>query len=264
MELSTNTVLYETRNQIAYITLNRPESLNALSRELDVGLDEAMDEFRDDPDLLVAILIGSGGRAFSAGMDLKERASLDATGDRVESPIRGRHESSFADKGVFKPIIAAIDGYCVAGGLELSLKCDIRVATRQSQFGLPEPRWTIFPGHAVHNLSRMIPLGEALNLMLTGTRIGSERAYQIGLIQHLVEDRAELLARCDEIAEEIKLCGPLAVQGIKRIVYGGKDQPVEYSVRLGAPIMESVQASEDAIEGPRAFSEKRRPAWKSS
>ena len=162
MELSTNTVLYETRNQIAYITLNRPESLNALSRELGVGLDEAMDEFRDDPDLLVAILIGSGGRAFSAGMDLKERA------------------------------------------------------------------------------------------------------YQIGLIQHLVEDRAELLARCDEIAEEVKLCGPLAVQGIKRIVYGGKDQPVEYSVRLGAPIMESVQASEDAIEGPRAFSEKRRPVWKSS
>ena len=175
MELSTNTVLYETRNQIAYITLNRPESLNALSRELGVGLDEAMDEFRDDPDLLVAILIGSGGRAFSAGMDLKERA------------------------------------------------------------------------------------------------------YQIGLIQHLVEDRAELLARCGEIAEEvklcgplaeiaeeIKLCGPLAVQGIKRIVYGGKDQPVEYSVRLGAPIMESVQASEDAIEGPRAFSEKRRPVWKSS
>ena len=112
MELSTNTVLYETRNQIAYITLNRPESLNALSRELGVGLDEAMDEFRDDPDLLVAILIGSGGgegrRAFSAGMEgprafLKERASLDAAGDRVESPIRGRHESSFADRGVFKP-----------------------------------------------------------------------------------------------------------------------------------------------------------------
>ena len=138
MELSTNTVLYETRNQIAYITLNRPESLNALSRELGVGLDEAMDEFRDDPDLLVAILIGSGGRAFSAGMDLKERA------------------------------------------------------------------------------------------------------YQIGLIQHLVEDRAELLARCDEIAEEIKLCGPLAIQDIKRIVYGGKDQPVEYSLfgLAGGPIVE--------------------------
>ena len=263
MALSTNTVLYETRNQIAYITLNRPESLNALDRELGVGLREAMDEFRDDPDLYVAILIGSGGRAFSAGMDLKERASLDAAGDMVKSPIRGRHEASFADRGVFKPIIAAIDGYCVAGGLELSLKCDIRVATRQSQFGLPEPRWSIFPGHAVHNISRMIPLGEALNLMLTGTRIDSDRAYQIGLIQHLVEDRPQLLAKCDEIAEEIKLCGPLAIQGIKRIVYGGKDQPVEYSVRLGAPIMESVQASEDAIEGPRAFSEKRRPVWKS-
>ncbi len=262
MPISTNTILYENRNNIAYITLNRPETLNAISRELGRGLGEAMDEVRDDPDVYVAILIGSGGRAFSSGMDLKERAALDAVGDRAASPILGRHEASFADRGVFKPVIAAIDGYCVAGGLEMSLKCDIRVATRKSEFGLPEPRWSIFPGHAVHNLSRMIALGEALNLMLTGTRIGSQRAYDIGLIQHLVEDRDELIARCDEIAEEIKLCGPLAVQGIKRIVYGAKDQPVEYSVRLGAPIMERVGATEDAVEGPRAFSEKRRPVWK--
>ena len=262
MTISTNTVLYETRNQVAYITLNRPESLNAINRELGAGLLEAMDEFRDDPDALVAILIGSGGRAFSAGMDLKERATLDAAGDRPASPILGANESSYADRGVFKPVIAAIDGYCVAGGMEMSLKCDIRVATRQSQFGLPEPRWSIFPGHGVHNLARMIPLGEALNIMLTGSRIDSERAHQIGLIQHLVEDREALLEKCEELAEEIKLCAPLAVQGIKRIVYGGKDQPVEYSVRLGAPIMERVQATDDAIEGPRAFSEKRRPVWK--
>ena len=263
MELSTDTVLYETRNGIAYITLNRPESLNAISRELGAGLREALDEFRDDKSQLVAIVVGSGGRAFSAGMDLKERAALDAAGSRPESPILGSHESSYADRGVFKPIIAAIDGYCVAGGLEIALRCDIRVATRQSQFGLPEPRWSIFPGHAVHNLARMIPLGEALGMMLTGSRIDSERAYQIGLIQHLVEDRDELMAKCDELAEAIKLCAPLAVQGIKRIVYGGKDQPVEYSVRLGAPIMERVQATDDAVEGPKAFSEKRKPVWQS-
>ena len=123
MELSTNTsFIRNAQPDRLRITLNRPESLNALSRELGVGLDEAMDEFRDDPDLLVAILIGSGGRAFSAGMDLKERASPDAAGDRVESPIRGSHESPFADRAVFKPIIGAVDGYCVAGGLELSLK----------------------------------------------------------------------------------------------------------------------------------------------
>ena len=264
MTISTDTILYETRNNIAYITLNRPESLNAISRELGRGLREALDLFKDDPDLYVAILIGSGGRAFSAGMDLKERAALDAAGDRPESQIRRPLVSSYADRGVFKPVIAAIDGYCVAGGLEMSLSCDIRVATRQSQFGLPEARWSIFPGHAVHNLSRMIPLGEALNMMLTGTRIDSQRAYDIGLIQHLVEDRDELLKKCDEIAEEIKLCAPLAVQGIKRIVYGGKDVPVEHSVRLGAPIMEHVQSTEDAIEGPKAFSEKRRPVWKSA
>ena len=263
MTISTDTILYEARDNIAYITLNRPESLNAISRELGAGLREALDEFRDDPSLYVAILIGSGGRAFSAGMDLKERAALDAAGDRPDSPIRGNHESSYADRGVFKPIIAAIDGYCVAGGLEMALRCDIRVATRQSQFGLPEPRWSIFPGHGVHNLARMIPLGEAMNILLTGSRIDSERAYQIGLIQHLVDDREAMLAKCDEIAEDVKLCAPPAIQGIKRIVYGAKDMPVEYSVRLGAPIMEQVQGTEDAIEGPRAFSEKRRPVWKS-
>ena len=109
----------------------------------------------------------------------------------------------------------------------------------------------------------MIPLGEAMNILLTGSRIDSERAYQIGLIQHLVDDREAMLAKCDEIAEEVKLCAPPAIQGIKRIVYGAKDMPVEYSVRLGAPIMEQVQGTEDAIEGPRAFSEKRRPVWRS-
>ncbi len=263
MAISTNTVLYEARGSVAYITLNRPESLNAISRELGRGLREALDEFRDDARMRAAIIVGAGGRAFSAGMDLKERAALDAAGERTESPIMGRHEASYADRGVFKPIIAAIDGYCVAGGLEIALRCDIRVATRQSQFGLPEPRWSIFPGHAVHNLARMIPLGEALNMMLTGSRIDAERAYAVGLIQHLADDRAELMAKCDEIAAEIELCAPLAIEGIKRIVYAGKDVPVEQSVRMGAPIMERVQATEDAVEGPRAFSEKRRPAWRS-
>ena len=133
MKISTDTILYETRNNIAYITLNRPESLNAISRELGRGLREALDMFKDDPDLYVAILIGSGGRAFSAGIDLKERAALDAAGDRPESPTRRPLVSSYADRGVFKPVIAAIDGYCVAGGLEMSLSYDIRVATRQSQ-----------------------------------------------------------------------------------------------------------------------------------
>ncbi len=259
MVTSTQTVLYEKRDGVAYITLNRPESLNALSRELMAGLREALVELQDDPEVLLAIMTGAGGRAFSAGMDLKERAQLDAEGDRPTVDAPG---GSFVDRGVFKPMIAAIDGFCVAGGLEVSLQCDIRIATRKSEFGLPEPRWSILAGYGLHNLSRMVPLGEALYMQLTGRRIDSTRAYQIGLIQEVVEDRDELFQTAERIADEIKLCGPLAVQAIKQIVYNGRSLPVEYSQKLAAPIAQRIGATEDAIEGPRAFSEKRSPVWK--
>ncbi len=260
MPVSTPTIKYEKRNKIGYITLNRPEVLNALSRELSAGLREALAEVRDDDDVLVAIMTGEGGRAFSAGMDLKERASLDAKGER-RSPARGIG-GTFIDQQVFKPIIAAIDGYCVAGGLELSLQCDMRIATAKSEFGLPEPRWSLTAGYGLHNLSRMIPLGEALSMQLRGHRIGAERAYQIGLIQEVVPDRETLFETADRYAEEVKLCAPLAVQAIKQIVYHGRNLPVEYSQKLAVPINARIGETADAIEGPKAFSEKRAPVWK--
>jgi enoyl-CoA hydratase/carnithine racemase len=259
MVTTASPVLYEKRNGIAYITLNRPDSLNALNRELSASLREALAEFRDDPEVLLAIMTGAGGRAFSAGMDLKERAQLDAAGQRRTGATQG---SSFVDQGVYKPMIAAIDGFCVAGGLELSLQCDIRIATRKSEFGLPEPRWSILAGYGLHNLSRMVPLGEALYMQLTGRRIDSTRAYQIGLIQEVVEDRDQLFETAERIADEIKMCAPLAVQAIKQIVYNGRSLPVEYSQKLSAPIAQRIQDTEDAVEGPRAFSEKRKPDWK--
>lgn len=261
MPVSTPTIKYEKRNRIAYITLNRPEVLNALSRELSAGLREALEDFRDDKDALVAIMTGEGGRAFSAGMDLKERASLDARGER-RSPTR-RGGGTFIDLEVFKPIIAAIDGYCVAGGLELSLQCDMRIATAKSEFGLPEPRWSLTAGYGLHNLSRMIPLGEALSMQLRGHRINSERAYQIGLIQEIVPDRETLFERAEAYAEEVKLCAPRAVQAIKQIVYYGRNLPVEYSQKIAGPLNAWVQSSPDSVEGPKAFSEKRAPVWQS-
>ncbi len=257
MDISTPTILYEKKDQVAYITLNRPDVLNALNQELRGGLREALVDFRDDPDMLVAIMTGAGGRAFSAGMDLKDRARGDAVGEQ-----RPGLRPTFIDMEVFKPIIAAIDGYCVAGGLELSLQCDIRIATEKSEFGLPEPRWSLTAGYGLHNLSRMVPLGEALYMQLTGRRISSERAYQIGLIQEVVSDREALFATADRIASEVKLCAPLAVRAIKQIVYQGRNLPVEYSMKLGAPLGDRVHTSEDAIEGPRAFAEKRKPVWK--
>ena len=260
MVISTSTVLYEKRNGVAYITLNRPDSLNALNRELRDGLNEALIDLRDDPEIILGVLTGAGGKAFSAGMDLKERASLDAEGERPTGNARG--SGSFVDKGVYKPLIAAIDGFCVAGGLELSLECDIRIATEQSEFGLPEPRWSILAGYGLHNLNRMIPLGESLYMQLTGRRITSERAYQIGLIQEVVKDRSALFDTVDRVAGEIKMCAPLAVQAIKQIVYQGRNLPVEYSQKLAGPISQRITSTEDSIEGPKAFSEKRPPQWK--
>lgn len=260
MTISTNTILYEKRDGVGYITLNRPDSLNALSKELSSGLREALAEVRDDPEVILGVLVGAGGRAFSAGMDLKERAMLDAKGEREQLDPRG--SGSFIDMGVYKPLIAAIDGFCVAGGLEVSLQCDIRIATKKSEFGLPEPRWSILAGYGLHNLNRMIPLGESLYMQLTGSRINSERAYNIGLIQEVVEDREELFSCVDRIAEEIKLCAPLAVQAIKQIVYLGRNLPVEYSQKFTIPISQRISGTEDSIEGPKAFSEKRKPKWK--
>ncbi len=261
MVVSTSTVLYEKRDHVAYITLNRPDALNALNREIRVGIREAMVDFRDDADMLVAVLTGAGGRAFSAGMDLKERARQNDEPQERSAPAGGGG-GSFIDWGVIKPIIAAIDGFCVAGGLELTLHTHRGLCLVPQPFGLPGPLWGRTAGYGLHTLSRMVPHGEALYMQLTGRRINAQRAYEIGLIQEVVEDRDELFVMADRIAGEIKQCAPLAVQAIKQIVYQGRNLPVEYSQKLAAPLNVQVQATEDAKEGPRAFSEKRAPVWK--
>lgn len=254
-------VLYEKRDRRAYITLNRPEAMNALNTAVREGLRGAMAELRDDPDILVGIMTGAGGRAFSAGMDLKERTQLDqaAGGPRTEfSTWDGR----WTEFGVWKPLIAAIDGYCLAGGFEQALQCDIRIATQQSRFGLPEPRRSLTAGYGLQNLSRMIPLGCALYIQLTGNHIDAETAARWGIVQEVVPDREALMARVEQIADDIMECAPLAVQSIKKIVMQGRNLPVDYSIRLAQPINEILNKTEDRMEGPKAFAEKRKPVWK--
>jgi enoyl-CoA hydratase/carnithine racemase len=261
MALSTEMVLYEKRDRVAYVTINRPEAMNALSSAVNRGLNEAWMDFRDDPDMLVAILTGAGGRAFSAGADLKEVNERQSRG--LSGFEQGGAGSRYIpDLGVWKPIIAAIDGYCVAGGLELAMQCDIRIATEASQFGLPEPRWSILPAYGLHYLTRMVPMGEALYIMLTGSRISAAEAHRIGLIHSVHPDRDSLMAAAQKIAEEVKLCAPLALQVIKQTAYIGKSLPPEYSHKLADELSKRVQGTEDALEGPRAFTERRTPQWK--
>lgn len=249
-----DTILYEIKDRVAYITLNRPEVLNAQSLELRARLKEVLADFDSDPEPLVGIMTGAGDRAFSTGADLKERADLNSIGDRSSPPAY--------EPPTVKPLIAAIQGYCVAAGLELAMRCDIRIATPDSQFGLPEPRRSLLAGYGLHNLNRIIPLGEALHMQLTGDFISAERAYQIGLIQRLVP-RDQLMAEAQKVADSVLLCAPLAVQAIKDIVMTGRNMPVEQAWEYADPIARRITLTEDALEGPKAFAENRPPHWKS-
>jgi len=256
----TKVLKYETRDRKAYITLNRPEAMNALNGDLIDGIAQAVEAFQNDNELLVAILTGEGGRAFCAGADLKEMTRRDQIPG--SNAVRAGRNGLLALRDCSKPLIAAIDGYSLAGGLELTVYCDIRIATTQSKFGLPEPRRSLLAGPGLHNLSRMIPLGEALYIQLTGSHVSAERMYQIGWLQRLVSDRAALFKEADAIADEILQCAPLAVQAIKRIVKVGRGLPVQVSEQIAEPIQAAINQTEDRLEGPRAFAEKRSPVWK--
>lgn len=259
----TKTLRYETRGRKAYITLTRPEVMNALNSEIVYAIGEAIREFGKDKNLLVAIITGEGGRAFSAGMDLKETSERDRGAKPDDSGRRGGGVRAAFDElaNCRKPIIAAIDGYCLAAGLEITINCDIRIATVQSRFGLPEARRSLIPGPGVQ-LSRQIPMGEALLILLTGGHVTAERMYQLGYLQRLVPDREALFNVADEIADEIMQCAPLAVQALKRIIKVGHSLPVPVMEQMAEPIRNAIEHSEDRLEGPRAFVEKRAPVWK--
>jgi enoyl-CoA hydratase/carnithine racemase len=218
-------VLVEARDRKMFITLNRPEVLNAQNDALRIGLVDALDRFEADPDLGVALLFGNG-RAFSAGADLKEVKS-EAEGYRSSNVHFDRLDSCL------KPVIACIHGYAVGGGLEVALCCDIRIATEDALLGTPEPR-TIrgAPAIAVHRLARMIPMGEALKLMLTSQPITGRRAYDIGLVQELAPDVESLRPVAERMADEILDCSPSAIVGIKRVVRNPLDSEIATTQRL--------------------------------
>jgi enoyl-CoA hydratase/carnithine racemase len=268
---------YVVRDRKAYVTMNRPGQMNALNRELRGALAQAFQEADADPGVLVVILAGAGGRAFSAGGDLKEMAIGTEGGRDSANPRTGPgpaisarpavaregHMPGFDDiNNCSKPVIAAIDGYCLAGGMEIALYCDIRLATRKSTFAMPEPKRHLLSGPAFVHLSRMIPLGEALRIELTGDPIDAERAYQIGLVQGLYGDRAALEAAADQMADRISENSPLAVQFLKRIVKEGRDMTVAQHWKFVEMYAFSLERTEDAQEGLRAFTEKRKPEWK--
>lgn len=255
-------ILYEKKGRVAYVTINRPERLNAIDIETSQELYDAFHDFKDDNEVWVAIITGSGDRAFSTGNDLVATAESNA-GGAAGRPVRpapfGGITKNFQ---CWKPIIAAVNGYCVAGGLEVALACDIRVAVPHAEFGLPESRWAIIPGAGgTQRLPRILPQSVAMELMFTGKRISAERAYQLGLVSHVVE-LDQLITKAEEIAAAICENGPLAVRSIKEVVTRGLQMPLDQAMNIEDMFSLRVWSSEDAREGPLSFAQKRKPVYK--
>ena len=219
--MTTDAVLdlaYAGDGRVLVLTMQRPERMNALNAELLSQLHDAITRFDADDSLRVAIITGAGGRAFSAGGDLKEMAERAGSGAMVfPTPQLEAMTPSLIER-LSKPVIAAIDGYCVAGGFELALACDIRLATTSSQFGLPEVSRGMIAGPGLVSLRHNLALGEAMLLHLTGDSLSAERAYSLGLIQALVPTRDDLMRRAFEIADRIASFEPSVVASIKSIV----------------------------------------------
>jgi crotonobetainyl-CoA hydratase len=243
---------------ILTITLDRPQILNALHLPAHVELSRAFDLYANTPSLRVAIVTGAGERAFCVGTDLK---SLAQTGD-YEYP-RGGFAGITKRFDLWKPVIAAVNGLCLGGGVEIVAACDLAIADEHAQFGLPEPLVGLaaLGGGALQRLARQMPMKDAMALVLTARRIDAAEARRISLVNEVVT-RGEALARARTIARDMLACAPLALEASKQVMLQSVAEPdLEAAMRKRYPAAERMLASEDAKEGPRAFAEKRKPNW---
>lgn len=248
-------LLYDKRDGYVVLRLNRPERLNALDSTLRVLLDEAVADLAADPDVRCAVITGEG-RAFSTGGDLKAMSAVPLTPESATSSLTAMHRFSRCPK----PVIAAINGACIAGGLETAIDCDIRICSSEAFFGLFEVKRGIMPGYAIHNLARVIPFGAAMYLMLSADRVDADWALRNGLVQEVLAP-ADLMPRAVAMAEMIAANAPFAVEGTKAAAHYWRQLQLDEAIRQGRWIWEHVLSSADAREGPRAFAEKRAAAW---
>jgi enoyl-CoA hydratase/carnithine racemase len=257
---SSRLVLVEQRGGVVFVTLNRPEAMNALSRGLVTALAETLQSLRALPELRALILMGAGSKAFSAGADLKERRAMTRDQSRQ---VLGELNALMDQVAAFPvPVIAALNGVALGGGFELALACDLRIAAEGAQMGLVEVRLGIIPGAGgTQRLARVAGAAVAKELILTGRRIGAARARELGLVSQVVA-APELAAAAARLAAEIAEGGPLAVAQAKRAIDGGLLLPLKEGLALEQACYEVVLASEDRQEGLQAFAEKRRPLFK--
>jgi E-phenylitaconyl-CoA hydratase len=253
------TVLYEQSGHVVTLTINRPEALNAIDPETHQALIQAWTRFRDDESAWVAIFTGAGERSFSAGADLKKMIPAAFGEGRRRSHNDLGLGGITRDLEIWKPMIAAINGHCLAGGMELALACDLRLAVPHATFGLPEVRWAIMPGAGgTQRLPRAIPLAKALELILMARTFTAEEALRWGLVNAVVPP-ADLPKTAREWADQICERGPLAVRAAKEATIRGLTMPLADGLRLEAFLSGTLRGTADAVEGPKAFAEKRKP-----
>ena len=257
---------YERRGHVALITLNRPEVRNAINPEMSIRLDEAWRQVRDDAQVRVAVLTGAGA-AFCAGADLGRLIPLfsgarqpeDEWDERLLAEPRTTSRALLRNFDPEKPIIAAINGHAIAGGMEIVQGTDIRVAAPAAKFGVQEVKWAIFPaGGSTVRMPMQMPFAKAMELLLTGDLITAEAALNLGFLNYVEE---EPLAKAMTIAEKIAANGPIAVRAIRRSARAclglPEQEALKVEIKLSAPVLQT----EDAKEGPRAFLEKRQPNY---
>jgi enoyl-CoA hydratase len=248
-------VLTERRERILLITINRPDQRNAVNAAVARGIADALDELDGDDELTLGVLTGAG-KGFCAGMDLK----AFVTGERPYADDRGF--AGITQRAAVKPLIAAVEGFAVAGGLEIALSCDLLVASRGAKLGVPEvKRSLVAAGGALLRLPRVLPRNVAMELVLTGDPITAERGYELGLVNRLAEP-GQAVQTALELAGQITPNAPLALAASKRILGEVVDWPDSEFWQRQGEIVGPVMTSEDAREGATAFAEKRAPVWK--
>lgn len=253
-------IIYEKKDRNAYITLNRPEAMNALDPETHKELEEAFEDFNADDDVWVAIFTGAGEKAFCAGSDLKK--TMPPSTSVAETYFSPSTKTIMRDLKVNKPIICAVNGYALGGGMEMALASDICVASENAVFGLTEVKIGSIPGGGgTQRLPRKIPLAHAMKILLTGERISAQKAQEMGFVTDVVP-QSELMKTAEEIAQKIVNNAPLSVQATKKAVMDGLQLSLEQGIQLERQLFNMLRDTEDRIEGRKAFAEKRKPEFK--
>jgi len=253
--MSYETLIYEKRDGIGYVTINRPEKLNALNDQVMADLEACFESLEQDPEVKVVILTGSGEKAFVAGADIGVLAA--------QTPVQGKERSMRGQRvldrieNLGKPVIAAVNGYALGGGCELAMACTLRVASENARLGQPEVKLGIIPGYAgTQRLPRLVGKGRALELILAGEPIGAAEAWRIGLVNQVVPAN-DLMAACEALARKVMANGPLAVRFAMEAVNRGLEMTGEQGQFLEATLFGLCCTTADMKEGTRAFLEKR-------